>query len=153
MECWVSIRLKEFEATMSSLLQNAIESIQLGVEDYQANDRKRALSAVRNFYSGTLLLAKEVLTRAAPNADPEHIIGANYRPRPDGNGGVTFEQVGRRTVDFAEVGKPFCGFRPDHRPISAERPEPNSKRHRAPVHAGSEGDSEGSYRPRLSGGG
>src|SRR6202165_762479 len=95
---------------MSSLLQNAIESIQLGVEDYQANDRKRALSAVRNFYSGTLLLAKEVLIRSAPDADPEHVIGANYRPVPDGRGGVMFEQDGHRTVDFAEIGKRFADF-------------------------------------------
>jgi hypothetical protein len=45
---------------------DAIQSIQLWIEDYQHNDPKRALSAVRNFYAGTLLIAKEVLVRAAP---------------------------------------------------------------------------------------
>jgi hypothetical protein len=48
---------------MNTLFDNAIQSIQLGIEDYQANDPRRALSAVRNFYSGVLLLAKEVLVR------------------------------------------------------------------------------------------
>ena len=31
---------------MSSLFENAVQSIQLGVEDYQANDPKRAFLAV-----------------------------------------------------------------------------------------------------------
>jgi hypothetical protein len=50
---------------MNTLFDNAIQSIQLGIEDYEHNDPMRALSAVRNFYAGTLLLAKEVLVRAA----------------------------------------------------------------------------------------
>jgi hypothetical protein len=52
---------------MSALFKNAAGSVQLGIEDYQANDPKRALSAVRNFYTGTLLLAKEILVGAVPN--------------------------------------------------------------------------------------
>lgn len=32
--------------TMSGLFENAVQAIQLGVEDYEANDAKRALSAV-----------------------------------------------------------------------------------------------------------
>ena len=52
----------------------------LGVEDYQSNDAKRAVSAVRNFYSGVLLLAKEVLIRAAPGANAVDVIGARYKP-------------------------------------------------------------------------
>jgi hypothetical protein len=60
---------------MNTLFDNAIESIQLGIEDYEANDAKRPLSAVRNFYAGVLLLAKEVLVRAAPNANPKDVVG------------------------------------------------------------------------------
>ena len=56
---------------MSHLFDNAIQSIQLGVEDYQNDDPKRAVSAVRNFYAGVLLLAKEVLVRRVPKASPE----------------------------------------------------------------------------------
>lgn len=62
---------------MSGLFENAVQSIQLGVEDYQDNDPKRALSAVRNFYAGVLLLAKEALVRAAPGGEPR---GRNRRP-------------------------------------------------------------------------
>lgn len=53
---------------MTQLLQNAVDALAVGVEDYSANDQRRTLSAVRNFYAGTLLLAKEVLSRVAPKA-------------------------------------------------------------------------------------
>jgi hypothetical protein len=60
---------------MNSLFDNAIQSIQIGIEDYEHNDPKRALSAVRNFYAGTLLLAKEVLVRKAPKASVKDVLG------------------------------------------------------------------------------
>ena len=95
---------------MSGLFENAVQSIQLGVEDYQANDPKRALSAVRNFYAGVLLLAKEVLVRAAPGANPEDVIGARYKPVPDGSGGVTFTPASHQTIDFTTIGQRFKDF-------------------------------------------
>ncbi len=91
---------------MNNLFDNAIQSIQLGVEDYQANDPKRALSAVRNFYAGTLLLAKEVLVRTVPNADPKDVLSARPRPIPDGSGGIKFDP-GDKTIDFSDIGKRF----------------------------------------------
>jgi hypothetical protein len=95
---------------MNSLFENAILSIQLGVEDYKANDPKRSLSAVRNFYAGMLLLAKEVLARRVPRANPDDIIGAQYKPVPDGVGGVEFKPKGKRTIDFTELGERFRDF-------------------------------------------
>lgn len=44
---------------MSSLFANAVASIRMGVEDFQQQDHDRDISAVRNFYAGVLLLAKE----------------------------------------------------------------------------------------------
>jgi hypothetical protein len=49
-----------------NLLANAIESIQVGVEDYQAATRPRLLSAVRNIHAGVVLLFKEALRRRSP---------------------------------------------------------------------------------------
>ena len=95
---------------MSGLFGNAVQSIQLGVEDYQANDPKRALSAVRNFYAGVLLLAKEVLVRAAPGAKPEDVIGARYKPVPDGSGSVTYTPASHQTIDFTTIGQRFKDF-------------------------------------------
>lgn len=95
---------------MSGLFKNAVQSIQLGVEDYNSDDPRRALSAVRNIYAGILLLAKEVLVRAVPDADPKDIIGANYNPVPNGNGGIEFKPVTERTIDFVTIGRRFKDF-------------------------------------------
>lgn len=93
-----------------SLFSNAVQSIQIGIEDYSKNDPRRALSAVRNFYAGILLLAKEVLVRAVPNADPDDILSERYKPVPDGSGGVIFKRVSPRTIDFVAIGERFRDF-------------------------------------------
>src|SRR5947209_6514996 len=95
---------------MNTLFDNAAQSIQIGIEDYQANDPRRALSAVRNFYAGVLLLAKEVLIRRAPEAEPAEVIGARYKPVPDGEGGVRFKSASQQTIDFATLGERFKDF-------------------------------------------
>ena len=94
---------------MNSLLDNAIQSLQLGIEDYQNNDPRRTLSAVRNFFAGVLLLGKEVLVRQAPNADPIDLLSMRHRPKPDGAGGVKLEGEGR-TVDFETLGQRLGDF-------------------------------------------
>jgi len=95
---------------MNTLFDNAIQSIQLGIEDYEANEAKRALSAVRNFYAGTLLLAKEVLVRAAPKAKVKDVLGTQFKPVPDGQGGIAMSP-GNRTIDFNEIGERFAVFK------------------------------------------
>ena len=94
---------------MNSLFDNAIQSIQIGIEDYEHNDPKRALSAVRNFYAGTLLLAKEVLVRKAPKAAVMDVLATKFTPVPSGAGGVTFES-NSKTIDFDELGERFKAF-------------------------------------------
>lgn len=95
---------------MNNLFENAVQSLQLGIEDSQSNDPKRALSAVRHFYSGTLLLAKEILTREAPLADPDDLLASRYKPVPDGKGGVRLKSASHRTIDFSEIGERFKDF-------------------------------------------
>ncbi|WP_425232164.1 hypothetical protein [Sphingorhabdus sp.] len=95
---------------MSGIFTNAVESIKMGIEDYAQANPARALSAVRNFYAGVLLLGKEVLIRAAPLANADDIIGAKYTPVPDGTGGVTHVIEGYQTVDFNTLGKRFKDF-------------------------------------------
>ncbi|MCE2560045.1 MAG: hypothetical protein J4F98_16040 [Acidobacteria bacterium] len=95
---------------MSPLLDNAIQSIRIGVEDYQANDPARALSAIRNLHAGLLLLAKVVLVQLVPNADEDALIGAEYKPVPDGEGGLTYVRRSLRTIDLAGIGERFKDF-------------------------------------------
>lgn len=96
---------------MSALFDNAVRSIRMGVEDFgNESDDGRWLSAVRNFYAGVLLLAKETLVRSAPNADAAEIIGAKYKPVPDGEGGVEHVADGFQTIDFTTIAKRFRDF-------------------------------------------
>ncbi|GAA0452675.1 MULTISPECIES: hypothetical protein [Sphingomonas] len=88
---------------MPSLFENAISSIRMGFEDFKQQDADRDISAVRNFYAGVLLLAKEAIIRAAPKADPAVVIGAKVKPVPDGMGGVEMKQIGQSTVDFNQI--------------------------------------------------
>lgn len=106
---------------MPSLFDNAVASIRMGVEDFRQQDPDRDISAVRNFYAGVLLLAKEALIRAAPNADPALVIGAKLKPVPDGAGGIEMAQVGHTTVDFQQISdraKDF-GVHIDHKALKA----------------------------------
>lgn len=95
---------------MNSLFDNAVQSLRLGIEDYESSDPRRAISAARNFNAGTLLLAKEALVRKAPNADPDDILGVNYKPVPDGKGGVQHVPASARTIDFDAIGRRFKDF-------------------------------------------
>jgi hypothetical protein len=88
-----------------SLFENAVASIRMGVEDFRQQDHNRDISAARNFYAGVLLLAKEALVRAAPQADPDLVIGARVKPVPDGHGGIEMQQVGHTTIDFHQIGE------------------------------------------------
>lgn len=95
---------------MPSMFDNAVSSIRMGVEDYGQQDGDRILSAVRNLYAGVLLLAKEALVRKAPNADPQEVIGAVFKPVPDEHGGVEYVAASGRTIDFDGIGKRFKDF-------------------------------------------
>lgn len=95
---------------MSEIFDNAIVSITLGIEDFKSGTDDRMLSAARNYYAGLLLLAKECLVRAAPEADAMEIIGAKFKPIPDGDGGVEHVVMGYTTVDLFQLQARFKDF-------------------------------------------
>jgi len=85
-----------------SIRDNAIESIQVGVEDYLMSDSKRYLSAVRNIFAGILLLYKEKLRLLSPSHNPEILIKKHIKPRYDSDGNVVFVGSGN-TVDISSI--------------------------------------------------
>lgn len=95
---------------MSEIFDNAISSITLGIEDFRTGTDRRMLSAARNYYAGLLLLAKECLLRAAPDADAMDVIGTNFKPKPDGAGGVLYEVQGYNTIDLGQLQNRFKDF-------------------------------------------
>ena len=102
---------------MSALLDNAIASIRIGVQDYSSPESHRHLSAVRNYYAGILLLAKAVLVRRFPNQDPDILLAAKLKPQAGVNGTVEIVPEGRTTIDFQTLGRRFddLGIPFDHK--------------------------------------
>lgn len=96
---------------MNPLLANAVSAIQLGVEDYEASDPNRALSAVRNITAGVLLIFKERLRQLSPPGSDEVLLKERLRPslRPDGS--ITFVGAGRKTVDVHQIKDRFDSLR------------------------------------------
>jgi hypothetical protein len=107
---WFTRDLVQELGVMSEIFENAITSIVLGIEDFETGSDARMLSAARNYYAGLLLLAKECLVRAAPKADAMKVIGAKFKPMPDGAGGVDHEVVGYTTVDLSQLQSRFKDF-------------------------------------------
>lgn len=90
-----------------NLVTNAIESIQVGVEDYRTGTRTRLLSAVRNIHAGILLLYKEALRRLSPKDSNDVLMMAKIAPARDTEGNVVFVGVGKKTADAQEIKERF----------------------------------------------
>jgi len=95
---------------MTQIFDNAVVSLRLGIEDFETGKGDRMLSAARNYYAGLLLLAKECLVKTVPAADAMEVIGAKFKPKPDGKGGVVHDPDGYITVDLNQLKKRFKDF-------------------------------------------
>ena len=92
------------------LLGNAIESIRLGVEDYQAGSHPRLMAAVRNIHAGILLMYKEALRRLSPSDSNEVLVKAKIVPSLDEHGEVVFIGRGAKTADTQQIQERFEGL-------------------------------------------
>jgi hypothetical protein len=88
---------------MDSLLTNAVQSIQIGVEDFGSPDPRRALSTVRNLYAGILLLLKEELRRRSPPNSNDVLIRVDQDFKPQADGSMLVIGKGRKTVDVRQI--------------------------------------------------
>lgn len=108
------------------LYQNAISSIQLGIEDFQLSQQNeteggnpaRSLSSVRNLYAGMLLLFKYKIATSVESPEDAyrliHLPPYKILPKPDGEGGVVWEPEGNfnktKTIDVGEIRDRFDSF-------------------------------------------
>lgn len=94
---------------MKELLDNAILSIELGVEDVESGDDRRLLSAIRNLYAGVLLLCKQVLWNASPAGSDGSLIYKHLVPekQPDGSVLMKPKKAHRNTVDRRMIEERF----------------------------------------------
>ena len=96
-----------------SLLNNAVESIQIGVEDFESSDSRRVLSAVRNISAGILLLYKEKLRRISPPTSDEVLIKQNIQPQVNSSGELGFVGIGKKTADVQKIRERFKALEVD----------------------------------------
>lgn len=92
---------------MHSLLENAVSSIQIGIEDFNSDDRRRVLSAVRNVYAGILLLCKEVLRQHSPPNSNDVLIKRITKTHRMADGTVAIVGDGKNTIDRRGIQKNF----------------------------------------------
>jgi hypothetical protein len=92
---------------MNTLLTNAAQSIQMGVEDYLSPDPGRALSGVRNVTAGVLLLFKEKLRQLSPAPSDEVLLKQKIEPTITIEGDLLFRGSGRKTVDVQQIQERF----------------------------------------------
>lgn len=92
------------------MLANAVQSIQIGIEDYQSTDPRRVLSSIRNITAGILLLFKERLRELSPAGSDEVLIKQRVQPEFDENGKVVFKGDGKKTVDVQQIEERFSSL-------------------------------------------
>lgn len=88
-----------------SLFENAIRSIQIGLNDYQYHDR--LVSSVRNLYAGILLLFKYKLFLMSGTETNAALIKQNIVPVLDAYGVVIWKGIGNKTIDVAGIKSRF----------------------------------------------
>lgn len=89
------------------LLHNAIESIQIALQDYDAPQKGRMLSAVRNLHAGILLLFKEKLRRLSPPDSRDILLMAKSEFIKNKDGKVIAVGTGRKTADVKQIHERF----------------------------------------------
>lgn len=99
-------------AYRDGVFENAIVSLQLGIEDFQSNDDRRPVSALRNFYAGVLLLGKQCLLNVAPDdADPMAVLASRFAPMLNDDGDLGYQAKGQQTIDLNELRDRFGAFK------------------------------------------
>ena len=92
---------------MNTILDNAVQSIQIGIEDYESTDRRRVLSAIRNIVAGILLLLKEKLRVLSPTGSDEILIKQKVMPVINKDGNVEYKGIGKKTVNTLQISERF----------------------------------------------
>lgn len=86
-----------------SILQNALDSIAIGLEDFESSDNRRIISATRNIFAGILLLFKHKLCELSPPGSDEALIKQKVLPTIDATGAVYWIGKGKKTVDVQNI--------------------------------------------------
>lgn len=95
----------------SPLLENALSSIRMGVEDFSSDQDQRGISAARNIHAGLLLLYKEKLRRLSPADSRESLLMARTVVERGTDGKVVWRGSGKKTASQRQVEQRLSGLR------------------------------------------
>ena len=90
-----------------SIIQNAVDSIAIGLEDYLSTDKRRIVSSARNIFAGIILLFKHKLCELSPSDADEVLIKQQVLPKIDTIGAVRWIGKGKKTVDIQNIKERF----------------------------------------------
>lgn len=90
-----------------SILKNAVDSIAIGLEDFESTDNRRIISSTRNIFAGILLLFKHRLCELSPEGSDEALIKQKVLPAIDATGSVNWIGQGKKTVDVQNIKERF----------------------------------------------
>lgn len=88
---------------MDTILKNAVQSLQIGIEDFGSPDKRRVLSSVRNISAGMLLLFKEKLRELSPPDSDEVLLKSRVTFKRNADSSMQAVGIGKKTVDFQEI--------------------------------------------------
>lgn len=94
-----------------SLLTNAVGAIQIAIEDFDSNDQRRVLGAIRNLHAGILLLCKVKLQRLSPADSDEVLLKQAIKPQPAPDGSIKWVGAGGKTADQQAIKDRFGALR------------------------------------------
>ncbi|MEY2563606.1 MAG: hypothetical protein QOH88_1799 [Verrucomicrobiota bacterium] len=104
-----------------SLLENAVTSLRLALEDFASTDEGRLLSAIRNLHAGILLLFKEKLRRLSPPGTDEVLVKQRTEFRKALTGELISVGAGKKTVTVFQIKERFrdLGIEPEWKRFDA----------------------------------
>lgn len=99
--------MSKHNSSISSLLQNSINSIQLGFEDYflmlESPDDRRVISSIRNLHAGVLLLLKAKIQELTPKEANNALIMTRPQFKIDGDRVIVIGNTNGKTIDCDEI--------------------------------------------------
>lgn len=116
--------------TNHPLYRNALNALQVGIEDFNTGKPERLSSAVRSLTAGILLLCKEKLRRLSPS--DEILVWKKVKPTLDSDGQVIWKGQGQGTVDVQEIVERMksCDIRSDFKLLHRIAEVRNAVEHR-----------------------
>jgi hypothetical protein len=96
-----------------SIINNAVDSISIGLEDFNSPDSRRLISSTRNIFAGILLLFKYKLSLLSPQNSDEVLIKQRIEPKISDDNMLTWMGSGNKTVDVQEIKKRFSSLNID----------------------------------------